>query len=163
MSHHQYNTEELNQISSPLRCVQIILLLILTWICHSALAKRITPQSKPVYDMISTCYYMLYLLTLYRDDAETSPQNEIKYLVFHTHLLSLFTQCRSSCHLSCIGRISDKKGTLLLLRSVSNVTTSGLGEAIHLSVTHLLEIYCCQHPSYLVVPLLPKCFIFLIT
>ena len=42
-----------------------------------------------------------------------SPQNEIKYLVFHSHLLSLFTQCRS-CHLSCIGRISDKpQGTYI--------------------------------------------------
>jgi len=39
-----------------------------------------------------------------------APQNEIKYLMFHSYLLSLFTQCRS-CHLSYIGRISDTRGT----------------------------------------------------
>ena len=41
--------------------------------------------------------------------------NEIKYLVFESHLLGLFTQCRS-CHQHCIGKIAHHLGSLVCVK-----------------------------------------------
>ena len=41
--------------------------------------------------------------------------NEIKYLVFESHLLGLFTQCRS-CHQHCTGKIAHHLGSLVCVK-----------------------------------------------
>ena len=52
----------------------------------------------------------------HRDDPEElPPQNEIKFLVFRSHLLSLFTACRS-CHQLCTGEVAQQMGTFISIR-----------------------------------------------
>ena len=43
--------------------------------------------------------------------------DEIKYLVFESHLLSLFTQCRS-CHQHCTGRITHHMGSFICIKQI---------------------------------------------
>lgn len=51
----------------------------------------------------------------YREDTEATDANEIKYLVFESHLLRLFTQCRS-CHQHCTGRIAYQMGSFICIK-----------------------------------------------
>ena len=41
--------------------------------------------------------------------------DEIKYLVYESHLLSLFTQCRS-CHQHCSGKIAHQMGSFICVK-----------------------------------------------
>ena len=53
---------------------------------------------------------------IYREDTETSlPHDEVKYLVFLSHLLSLFTECRS-CHQYCNGEVAKEMGTFISIK-----------------------------------------------
>ena len=51
----------------------------------------------------------------YRDDTEDPPENEVKFLVFRSHLLSLFTVCRS-CHQLCSGEVVQQMGTFISIK-----------------------------------------------
>ena len=57
----------------------------------------------------------IFLLISYRDDTEELPQNEVKFLVFRSHLLSLFTACRS-CHQLCTGEVAQQMGTFISIK-----------------------------------------------
>ena len=53
---------------------------------------------------------------IYREDTEAPlPHDEVKYLVFLSHLLSLFTQCRS-CHQHCNGEVAQQMGTFISIK-----------------------------------------------
>ena len=52
---------------------------------------------------------------IYREDIETMDMNEIKYLVFESHLLGLFTQYRS-CHQHCTDKIAHQLGSLVCVK-----------------------------------------------
>ncbi|XP_065920854.1 THAP domain-containing protein 5-like isoform X2 [Dysidea avara] len=49
------------------------------------------------------------------DTQELPPQDEVKFLVYRSHLLSLFTACRS-CHQLCDGEVANLKGTFISIR-----------------------------------------------
>ena len=65
----------------------------------------------------------LTLLTLYSDDIEhpsatiESPSvlDDIKYIVFKSSLLQLFTHC-TSCHDECNGKVVYRKGTFIAVK-----------------------------------------------
>ena len=50
-----------------------------------------------------------------RDDTEDPPENEVKFLVFRSHLSSLFTVCRS-CHQLCSGEVAQQMGTFISIK-----------------------------------------------
>ena len=53
---------------------------------------------------------------MYRDDTqEPQHQDELKFLVYKSHLLSLFTACRS-CHQYCDAEIVQQMGTFIRVR-----------------------------------------------
>ena len=53
---------------------------------------------------------------IYKEDTEAPlPHDEVKYLVFLSHLLSLFTQCRS-CHQHCNGEVVQQMGTFISIK-----------------------------------------------
>ena len=54
-------------------------------------------------------------MMLCREDTEAVDMHEIKYLVFKSHLLGLFTQCRS-CHQHCTGKVAQHMGTLICIK-----------------------------------------------
>ena len=70
---------------------------------------------------------------IYREDTEAPlPHDKVKYLVFLSHLLSLFTQCRLY-HQHCNGDVVQQMGTLIASdKSVINVVTFGNGIVSHL-------------------------------
>lgn len=81
---------------------------------HCILAKKNAQQSKLIFKL--TSQYFVTSLYHHRDDPEElPPQNEIKYLVFRSHLLSLFAACRS-CHQLCTSKVNQQIGTYISIK-----------------------------------------------
>ena len=85
----------------------------LIWTHHSVQNRKITQQSKHVVTKsINTIATLL------------SPQNEVKFLVFRSHLLSLYTSCRS-CH-QMVRLLNRWNFYLLLVSDTLTVTVANV-------------------------------------
>ena len=60
------------------------------------------------------CINKILKLRIHGEDIQTDT-NDIKYLVYESHLLSLFTQCRS-CHQHCTGKIAHQLGSFIYVK-----------------------------------------------
>ena len=76
--------------------------------------------------------------------------DEIKYIVFRSLLLELFTHC-PSCHNVCAGEVAYVQGTFIAVKQqCSHCEHKDSGQANHISKTFLLETFYCQQLYFLV-------------
>ena len=61
------------------------------------------------------CINKILKLRIWHTEDIQTDTNEIKYLVYESHLLSLFTQCRS-CHQHCTGKIAHQMGSFICVK-----------------------------------------------